>query len=137
MFKVNTRNTRKRYEICSKLAIKAPERRQWQHSSVFIVNNQHISNLFMVFLLLILNKSILAEKNRITQTCNHAHHWNMWISSRTFFWKLFENFRRIILQGMCQKNYTSVVYKILQKLINPQRFPDIYGRCYQVFVVDF
>ena len=29
MFKVNNRNTRTRYEICSKLSIKTPERRQW------------------------------------------------------------------------------------------------------------
>ena len=29
LFKVNNRNTRKRYEICSKLTIKIPERRQW------------------------------------------------------------------------------------------------------------
>ena len=28
LFKVNNRNTRKRGEICSKLAIKTPERRQ-------------------------------------------------------------------------------------------------------------
>ena len=28
LFKVNNRNTRKRYEICSKLTIKTPERRQ-------------------------------------------------------------------------------------------------------------
>ena len=30
LFKVNRRNTRKRCEICSKLTIKTPERRQWQ-----------------------------------------------------------------------------------------------------------
>ena len=29
-FKVSNRNTRKRYEICSKLTIKSPERRQCQ-----------------------------------------------------------------------------------------------------------
>ena len=44
-FKVNNRNTRKRYEICSKLTIKT-----------FIVNFEHILYLFLVFLLLILNK---------------------------------------------------------------------------------
>ena len=38
MFKVNNRNTRIRYEICSKLTIKTPERRHWRHSGVFIVN---------------------------------------------------------------------------------------------------
>ena len=48
MFKVNNRNTRARYEICSKLTIKTPERR----SGVFIVNFEHISHLVPVFLLL-------------------------------------------------------------------------------------
>ena len=38
LFKVNNRNTRTRCEICSKLTIKTPERRQWCLSSVFIVS---------------------------------------------------------------------------------------------------
>ena len=41
MFKVNNRNTRTRYEICSKLTIKIPERRHWRRSIVFIVNFKH------------------------------------------------------------------------------------------------
>ena len=40
---------------CSKLTIKAPERRQWRGSGVFIVNFEHISHLVLVFLLLTLN----------------------------------------------------------------------------------
>ena len=46
MFKVNNRNTKKRCEICSKLPIKASERRQWRRSGVFIVNFKLISHLF-------------------------------------------------------------------------------------------
>ena len=38
LLNVNNRNTRTRYEICSKLTIKTPERRQWGRSNVFIVN---------------------------------------------------------------------------------------------------
>ena len=53
MFKVNNRNTRTRCEICSKLKIKIPERRQWRRSSV---NFEHISHLAVVFLLLILTR---------------------------------------------------------------------------------
>ena len=56
MFKVNNRNTRTRCEICSKLTIKTPERRQWRRSGVFIVNFEHISHLVLVFLLLTLNR---------------------------------------------------------------------------------
>ena len=50
LFKVSDKNTRKRYEIFSKLTIKKPERR---NSCVFIVNLEHIANLFLVLLLLI------------------------------------------------------------------------------------
>ena len=38
------------------LTIKAPERRQLRCSDVFIVNFEHILHLFLVFLLLTLNK---------------------------------------------------------------------------------
>ena len=34
----NNRNNRKRCEICLKLIIKKPDRRQWPHSGVFVVN---------------------------------------------------------------------------------------------------
>ena len=37
LLKVNNRNTRARCEICSKLTIKTPERRQMASPSVFIV----------------------------------------------------------------------------------------------------
>ena len=39
-------------EICLTLTIKTTERRQWQRFGVFIVNFEHISHLFLVFLLL-------------------------------------------------------------------------------------
>ena len=41
-------------EIRSKLTIKAPKRRQWRR--VFVVNFEHTSNFFLVFLLLTLNR---------------------------------------------------------------------------------
>ena len=44
MFKVNNRIIRRKCEICSKLTIKTPERRQWRLSGVFIVNFEHISH---------------------------------------------------------------------------------------------
>ena len=43
MSKVNIRNTRTRCEICLKLTVKTPERRQWRHSGVFIVNFEQVS----------------------------------------------------------------------------------------------
>ena len=39
---------------------KTPERRHWLHSDVFIVNVEYILLLFLVPLLLTLNKSMLA-----------------------------------------------------------------------------
>ena len=55
LLKVINRNTKTRCEICSKLEIKTPERRQWRRPGVFIVNFEHISYLVLPFLLLTLN----------------------------------------------------------------------------------
>ena len=63
MFKVNSRNTRTRCEICSKLIIKTSERRHWHHlrrSGVFIVAFEHILHLALVFLLLTLSRLMSA-----------------------------------------------------------------------------
>ena len=56
MFKVNDRNTITSCEICSKLIIKTPERHHWRHFGVFIVNFEHISHLYLVYLLLTLSR---------------------------------------------------------------------------------
>ena len=50
IFKVSNRNTKTRCEICSKLIIKTSERRHCRRSGVFIVDLEHISHLFLVFL---------------------------------------------------------------------------------------
>ena len=49
---VNNSYTRKRCEICSTLTIKTPE----CCSTIFIVNFEHISHFFLLFLLFTLNK---------------------------------------------------------------------------------
>ena len=56
LLKINIKNTRKTRKICLELTIKTPERRHWRRSGVFIVNFEHISHLFLVFLLLTLKK---------------------------------------------------------------------------------
>ena len=103
LFKVSNRNTRKIYEICSKLTIKTPERRQRHRSSVFVVNFEYISRLFLVYLLLTLNKYVLAGMciehtwiykinwqilttkvintcflNKYQKTFNPCFHWDSW-----------------------------------------------------------
>ena len=64
MFKVNNRNTGTRCESCPKLTIKIPERSQWRRYGVFIVNFEHISDLVLVFLLLMPaeKKSMITRK---------------------------------------------------------------------------
>ena len=61
LFKFNKRNTGKRCEICSKLTTKTPRRRHWRPSGVFIINFEHNSLSFVVFLLptLLFKNSIL------------------------------------------------------------------------------
>ena len=61
LFKFCNTNTRKRCEVCSKLTIKTLERRQWCRSDVCSVNFEHTSHLFLVFLLLSLNRNCLLE----------------------------------------------------------------------------
>ena len=56
LFKFNNKNTRKRCESCLKLTIKTPEWCQWRRFGVFIVNFEDISHLFLVFLLMTLNR---------------------------------------------------------------------------------
>ena len=51
-----------------KLTIKTPERRQRRRSRVFLVNFEHISLLFLVFLLLSLNQQMLVILPRIFKT---------------------------------------------------------------------
>ena len=63
--KVNNRNTKKKCKICSKLTIRTPERRHWRRSDVFIINFEHILRIFLVFLLLTLDKQMLAGKRII------------------------------------------------------------------------
>ena len=46
MFKVNNKNTRPMYEICSKLTIKKTERRHCLRSGVFIFNLKHVIPIF-------------------------------------------------------------------------------------------
>ena len=54
LFKISSRNTTKKCEICSKLTIKTVERR----SGVFIATFEHILHLFLVLLLFSMNREM-------------------------------------------------------------------------------
>ena len=56
VLKVNNIIARKRCKICSKVTIKTPVRRHWRRPGVFIVYFEHILHVFLVFLLLTLNR---------------------------------------------------------------------------------
>ena len=59
LFKVNNITLEKDatyIQLTIKLTIKTPERCQWRRSGIFIVNFEHISHIFLVFLLLTLKK---------------------------------------------------------------------------------
>ena len=71
LLKVNIKNTSQRCEICSKLTIETLEICQWHCSNVFIFNFEHTSHLYLVFLLLTLNKWMLAVVNGSFQHFSH------------------------------------------------------------------
>ena len=60
LFKVSTGDNRTMREICLKLIIKTPERRQWRRCGVLIVNFEQTSDIVLISPLLILNKEMLA-----------------------------------------------------------------------------
>ena len=69
LFKVSNIDTR--YEICSNLTIKAPERSQWRCPDVFVNNFEHVLHLALVFILLTLSRYFLAGLDNTSQY-NHS-----------------------------------------------------------------
>ena len=76
LFKVINKNTSRSCEICSKLTIMTPKQSHWCRSGVCIVNFEHISHFFLVFLLWTLNiylhiglpgNAMLKERNESTR----------------------------------------------------------------------
>ena len=79
MFKVNNINSRKRCEICSNLTTKIPGRRHWRCTGVFIVNFEHVSYLFLVFLLLFeMLSGKLLDKQTHAQSKQYKHYKKVW-----------------------------------------------------------
>ena len=56
IFNRDSRNSRTRCKICSKLSIKTPKQYHWCHSCVFIVSFEHISLIVLTFLLVTLSR---------------------------------------------------------------------------------
>ena len=90
LFKGSNRITRTRSEICSELTIKTSKWRQRRRSGIFIVNFEHISHHFLVFLLLTLNKQMLAgnlhnvPSNTSRKQSGKHNWWNGWKRKNKF-----------------------------------------------------
>ena len=56
LFKVNNGNTRRMCNLSSKITIKTSAQGHWRRSDLFIINFKQIAHIFLVFLLLTLNK---------------------------------------------------------------------------------
>ena len=78
LLKVNSRKTKTRYEICSKLTIKIQEWCPCCRSGVFTVNFEHTSQLVPVFLLLALNRQMKWQKQW------HSKKMGRWLHSECF-----------------------------------------------------
>ena len=96
MFKVNNRNTRKRCKICSMLITKTSEWRHWRWSGIFIVNFEHISHLFLVFLLSTFNKYMLARL--CLPVSSSAFRTLSNIYEQAFFCKILANLSKLFLK---------------------------------------
>ena len=70
-------STMKRLEIWSKLTIKTAEQRQWHRPFIFTVNFEHNSYLFLLLLLLTLNKRMFAGP--LALLWNVYFEQNLWI----------------------------------------------------------
>ena len=105
MFKVNNKNIIGKCGICSKLTIIISEWCHWRHSSVFIINFEHISHRFLVFLLLTLNKQMLAgrfvefELIKFFLSFSFFFFFFFFFDSDIFFWiqKFFSRFWKFFL----------------------------------------
>ena len=134
-FIASNRSARKRCEICSNLIIKAPEQRHWHCSVVFNVGFEHISFLFLKFLLFTLNKKILAEV--LNKTCKKS--FKQYRSEKTCiltylgdFSMPFENFRQYIISyinpdsGRISVSHKQVGWRWGIKLFHIQKSPRIF-----------
>ena len=109
LFKVNNKNTRKKVWNIFKVNNKTPERRHWRRSGVFIVIFEHISHLFLVFLLLILSKYVLAG-NLLRMSLLNLFILQLWNTSKKIhnFWRVSE--RRIKFLHPCMHSRHLPVY---------------------------
>ena len=105
LFKVNNGNTRAMCESCSKLKVKTPERRQWSHSGVFIVNFEQISHIVLVFPLLVLNKSMPAREC-VCWCCFVALLYFGWTST---LWIWFIRFWEILSENIFFQKWSELI----------------------------
>ena len=106
LFKTNNKNTRKCFETCSELTIQNLKRRYCCHSSVIIVNLEHVSHLFLAFLSLTLSRKMFPGFEHVIQW-HHFHmllklpYWNFKALLRPSSFLVTVVFRTLKLQNFC------------------------------------
>ena len=111
LFSFNNEITRKWCEICSKLTIKTPERRHCRHSGVSTVNFEHLSHLFLAYLLFTMDrKNICWTSGYLLKVTSKNTRFKYRIFPRIYF-KLTVNFS-IALGLHCQfwTHWSSGIY---------------------------
>ena len=126
----------KRCEICSKLIIKSPEQRHWRRSGGFIVNFEHILQIFRVFLLLKLNKEVLAGmelKVSYTYILN-LFSYTYWYNRKKQYLdaNIFSIKANSPLNGTCV--YENIVYNKWFTRNQPQRRQKIYVYILETYI---
>ena len=102
MRKVNNRITKKRSKISSKLTVKTSKRSQWCHFGAFIVSFEHIWHLFLVFLLLTLNRwshSHGNDKTKFIELCLFQRHAHMFWVLRYLYLKFHTPIGILVFSG--------------------------------------
>ena len=125
MLKVNSKKTKTRYEICSKLTIKIQEQRHCCWSGAFSVNFEHTSQLVLEYLLLTLNRQIKWQKQW------HNGKTSGWLHSKCFFIIVPEYHKQgKWLKYICKLtvifflSYMHSIIRALYSIAKPQAFSD-------------
>ena len=121
LFNVNNRKYRKSCELCSKLTIKAPERRHWHRSGVLIVNFEHILHHF--FCISIANFEQWKFSWELSLT-----HWSLCT--------LPENIRKARFQGVWIE-INRMKWANISIILTPNNTIAVWKRCWKLFSIRF
>ena len=137
MLKLNNGYTRRMCEVCSKLAIKTPERHYWDPSCVFMIT---LNDVVLVFPLLTLNRFhtlFFFPELLWTSKCRHDISWvkrSSWCKNQLYF---VQNCL-VFMAGGILKDFLQILLLIISgfERINQLSFP-LKSSKSQMFLVNF